>query len=70
MPSKEFFAAQLCSFLLHFCLQRPGRFSPDKTPHCVPMFSSIEEDFMNWRDSFWPMLCEQFGIEATGEEVR
>ena len=31
---------------------------------------SIEEDFLNWREKFWPAVCEHFGIEATGEDVR
>ena len=34
------------------------------------LFSSIEEDFMNWKDNFWPAVCEHFGIEATGEDVK
>ena len=33
-------------------------------------YCSIEEDFMNWKDNFWPAVCEHFGIEATGEEIR
>ena len=33
-------------------------------------FSSIEEDFMNWKDNFWPAVCEHFGIEATGEDIK
>ncbi len=25
---------------------------------------------MNWKDNFWPAVCEHFGLEATGEDVR
>ena len=31
---------------------------------------SIEEDFVTWREKFWPGVAEHFGIEATGEEIR
>jgi NADPH-ferrihemoprotein reductase len=30
---------------------------------------SIEDDFITWKDKFWPAVCEFFGIEATGEDV-
>lgn len=33
------------------------------------LYYSIEEDFVAWRERFWPAVCEKFGIEATGEEV-
>lgn len=29
---------------------------------------SIEDDFITWKDKFWPAVCEFFNIEATGEE--
>lgn len=31
---------------------------------------SLEEDFITWREQFWPAVCEFFGVEATGEESR
>lgn len=30
---------------------------------------SIEDDFITWKDQFWPSVCDFFGIEATGEDV-
>jgi NADPH-ferrihemoprotein reductase len=30
---------------------------------------SIEDDFITWKDKFWPAVCDHFGIESTGEEV-
>jgi len=30
---------------------------------------SIEDDFVTWREGFWPAVCEKFGIEATGEDI-
>ena len=32
--------------------------------------ASLEEDFITWREQFWPAVCEHFGVEATGEESR
>ncbi|XP_034844496.1 NADPH--cytochrome P450 reductase isoform X6 [Mirounga leonina] len=29
---------------------------------------NLEEDFLTWREQFWPAVCEHFGVEATGEE--
>ncbi|XP_031429871.1 P450 (cytochrome) oxidoreductase b isoform X2 [Clupea harengus] len=29
---------------------------------------NLEEDFVSWREQFWPAMCEHFGVEATGEE--
>ncbi|XP_018588137.2 NADPH--cytochrome P450 reductase-like [Scleropages formosus] len=29
---------------------------------------NLEEDFISWREQFWPAVCEHFGVEATGEE--
>lgn len=30
---------------------------------------SIEDDFITWKDRFWPAVCDYFDIESTGEEV-
>jgi len=30
---------------------------------------SIEEDFITWKDWFWPGICEKFGIAAVGEDI-
>ncbi|XP_072557393.1 NADPH--cytochrome P450 reductase-like isoform X1 [Paramormyrops kingsleyae] len=30
--------------------------------------TNLEEDFVSWREQFWPAVCEHFGVEATGEE--
>ncbi|CAG5125401.1 unnamed protein product, partial [Candidula unifasciata] len=31
--------------------------------------ANIEEDFVTWREKFWPAVCANFGVEATGENV-
>lgn len=31
---------------------------------------SIEDDFITWKDKFWPSVCDFYGIESTGEEVQ
>lgn len=31
--------------------------------------ANIEDDFITWKDKFWPAVCDCFGIESTGEEV-
>lgn len=31
--------------------------------------ANIEEDFVTWREKFWPAVCEHFGVEATGEDI-
>ncbi|KAJ8976258.1 hypothetical protein NQ317_000820, partial [Molorchus minor] len=31
--------------------------------------ANIEDDFITWKDKFWPAVCESFGIESTGEDV-
>nr|XP_022918376.1 NADPH--cytochrome P450 reductase isoform X1 [Onthophagus taurus] len=31
--------------------------------------ANIEDDFITWKDRFWPAVCEFFGIESTGEDV-
>lgn len=31
--------------------------------------ANIEEDFVMWREKFWPAVCMQFGVEATGEDI-
>nr|AXQ06577.1 NADPH cytochrome P450 reductase [Zygaena filipendulae] len=30
--------------------------------------ANIEDDFITWKDKFWPAVCEKFNIENTGEE--
>nr|UCK81639.1 NADPH--cytochrome P450 reductase [Arenicola marina] len=30
---------------------------------------NIEEDFVTWREKFWPAVCENFGITSIGEEM-
>lgn len=31
--------------------------------------ANIEEDFVTWKEKFWPAVCAAFGVEATGENV-
>lgn len=31
--------------------------------------ANIEDDFITWKDKFWPAVCDHFGIESSGEEV-
>ncbi|XP_055620902.1 NADPH--cytochrome P450 reductase isoform X1 [Toxorhynchites rutilus septentrionalis] len=31
--------------------------------------ANIEDDFITWKDKFWPAVCDFFGIESTGDEV-
>jgi NADPH-ferrihemoprotein reductase len=31
--------------------------------------ANIEEDFVSWKEKFWPAVCSYFGVEATGENV-
>ena len=31
--------------------------------------ANIEDDFITWKDKFWPAVCEFFNIESTGEDV-
>ena len=36
----------------------------------LPVFSnSIGDDFITWKDKFWPAVCEHFKLEQNGEEV-
>ncbi|XP_045445468.1 NADPH--cytochrome P450 reductase [Melitaea cinxia] len=30
--------------------------------------ANIEDDFITWKDKFWPSVCAKFNIESTGEE--
>ncbi|ROL54236.1 NADPH--cytochrome P450 reductase [Anabarilius grahami] len=30
--------------------------------------SNLEEDFISWKEQFWPAVCEFFGVEPTGED--
>ncbi|KAM7413157.1 hypothetical protein PAMA_020506 [Pampus argenteus] len=29
---------------------------------------NLEEDFISWREQFWPAVCEHFGVEALGDD--
>lgn len=29
---------------------------------------NLEEDFVSWKELFWPAVCEFFGVEPTGED--
>ncbi|XP_051891119.1 NADPH--cytochrome P450 reductase-like [Pristis pectinata] len=29
---------------------------------------NLEEDFIMWREQFWPAVCQYFGVEATGDD--
>ncbi|XP_055327531.1 NADPH--cytochrome P450 reductase-like [Paramacrobiotus metropolitanus] len=31
--------------------------------------ANIEDDFITWKDKFWPAVCEHFGLEQHGEEM-
>lgn len=31
--------------------------------------ANIGDDFITWKDKFWPAVCDHFGIESTGDEV-
>uniref|UniRef100_A0A069DWU7 NADPH--cytochrome P450 reductase n=1 Tax=Panstrongylus megistus TaxID=65343 RepID=A0A069DWU7_9HEMI len=31
--------------------------------------ANIEDDFITWKDKFWPTVCAHFGIESAGEDV-
>ncbi|XP_025089238.1 NADPH--cytochrome P450 reductase-like [Pomacea canaliculata] len=31
--------------------------------------ANIEEDFVTWRERFWPAVCAKFGVQATGEDI-
>ena len=33
------------------------------------IFCSIEDDFITWKDKFWPAVCDFFGIEGISEDV-
>ncbi|XP_053624999.1 NADPH--cytochrome P450 reductase [Plodia interpunctella] len=30
--------------------------------------ANIEDDFITWKDKFWPAVCEKFDIQSSGEE--
>ena len=30
--------------------------------------ANLEEDFITWKDEFWLAVCQEFNIEASGEE--
>nr|XP_055064009.1 NADPH--cytochrome P450 reductase isoform X2 [Misgurnus anguillicaudatus]XP_055064010.1 NADPH--cytochrome P450 reductase isoform X2 [Misgurnus anguillicaudatus] len=31
--------------------------------------TNLEEDFISWKEQFWPAVCEFFGVEATGDDT-
>lgn len=31
--------------------------------------ANIEEDFVTWRENFWPAVCEKFNITTVGEDI-
>lgn len=31
--------------------------------------ANIEEDFITWKDKFWPAVCDHFGIAIVGEDI-
>lgn len=31
--------------------------------------ANIEDDFITWKEGFWPAVCEHYGIETMGEDV-
>ncbi|CAL7941894.1 unnamed protein product [Xylocopa violacea] len=31
--------------------------------------ANIEDDFITWKDKFWPVVCDFFGIEGASEDV-
>ncbi|KAK7571967.1 hypothetical protein V9T40_014439 [Parthenolecanium corni] len=31
--------------------------------------ANIEDDFITWKDKFWPAVCDYFNIESTGDDV-
>ncbi|KAJ6640251.1 NADPH--cytochrome P450 reductase [Pseudolycoriella hygida] len=31
--------------------------------------ANIEDDFITWKERFWPTVCDHFNIESTGEDV-
>ncbi len=30
--------------------------------------ANLEDDFITWKEEFWAAVCNEFGIEASGEE--
>lgn len=30
--------------------------------------ANLEDDFITWKEDFWLSVCQEFGIEATGED--
>ncbi|XP_062341507.1 NADPH--cytochrome P450 reductase-like isoform X1 [Osmerus eperlanus] len=31
--------------------------------------ANLEEDFVSWKEGFWPAVCEHFGVEPTGDDT-
>lgn len=40
------------------------------SPDSPDLSFSLEEDFVSWREQFWPAVCEHFGVEALGDDSR
>lgn len=58
---------------LYLSLTHKGFQSCSVSETCCVFFpppQSLEEDFVSWREQFWPAVCEHFGVEPTGEESR
>jgi NADPH-ferrihemoprotein reductase len=35
----------------------------------LPYFTSIEEDFITWKELLWTNVCEQFNLLVSGEDI-
>ncbi len=47
----------------------PRAFTTRRTAVFACYCFSLEEDFMLWREAFWPAVCDLFNVQAVGEEV-
>lgn len=36
----------------------------------VNLIDSLEEDFISWKERFWPAVCEHFGLDTAAQDVR
>lgn len=45
-------------------------FSQDLFEWSFNGYFSIEDDFITWKEKFWPAICEHFGIAVVGEDIR
>ena len=55
--------------ILYSSLKYWARFFHKLTIISYFIHASIEDDFVTWRERFWPAVCSKFGIEATGEDI-